>query len=292
MFTVALLILFSVLCILLSGDGAWDNVTKPSRNALVFEGRPKDYGAFTLRREYDRRFILAFCGALTFVSMAVIVPKVMALMVEIPTGVTVVPYDDEHEIVDVTFPPPPDPKTTKATTTTTAAVTNPTPAAIPVIVDSIIKPIERDSMATQPNPDSLAFAAKGPIGEPGDKKPVETGGGGGKTGTSPEPPRGETLQFVPQFPGGEMAMFKFIKDNIRYPDDAFERGISEKIHVEFVIEPDGSIGTVNIVKGNFPSLRNEAARVVRAMPRWSPGRMNDHAVRCRLVLPVNFTVSQ
>ena len=76
MFTVALLVLFTILCLLLSGDGAWDNVTKPSRNELVFEGRPKDYGAFVLRREYSRRFILAFSGALTMVSLAVIVPKV------------------------------------------------------------------------------------------------------------------------------------------------------------------------------------------------------------------------
>ena len=87
-------------------------------------------------------------------------------------------------------------------------------------------------------------------------------------------------------------MLEFIQKNAVFPEDAVDEGASEIIYVEFIIEKDGNVNSVKVVKGKHPSLKREASRVVRAMPRWSPGRMNEHPVACRLVLPVNFTVRQ
>lgn len=294
MFTVALLLLFTVLCIILSGDGAWDNLTKPARNQLVFEGRPKDYGAFVLRREYDRRFILAFSGALTIMSLAVIVPKVMGLI----TGAPIVSVDPQIKGIDVLIddvfdvpdapskpadPPPPTPPST------------PVGAGIPIVVDDTVHTtVREDTLMATSEPDTAARTRSASIGEPGTGKP--TSGGNGKpgvvTGSEDTTYVGPGLPFPPSFPGGDQAMYEFIKDGTRYPDDAFSIGVSERIFVEFVVEKDGSISNVHVVKGKYPSLRTEAMRVVRSMPRWSPGRMDKNAVRCRLVLPINFTVAQ
>lgn len=286
MFTVALLVLFSVLCILLSGDGAWDNVTKPSRNALVFEGRPKDYGAFALRREYSRRFIIAFSGALTIVSLAVIVPKLLGSSASRPPSNGYIPPFISDTIIMV-FPDPPEPKPTTTTTSSSSGSTI-TPTEI-LVVDSL--PLLPDTASKRTtDPDTSSLVAAGPIGVP--VKPG--GGGGGKGGEDAVDSTymSVALPFPPEFPGGDRALLRFIQENTVFPEDALNEGVNEKIYVEFVVEKDGSISGVKVVRGSYPSLKREAARVLRSMPRWSPGRMNDHTVRCRLVQPVNFTVRQ
>lgn len=93
-----------------------------------------------------------------------------------------------------------------------------------------------------------------------------------------------------QFPGGDAAMYKWIAENINYPAQAAEEGISGKVVVQMVIEKDGSISNVKVVRGKHPELDAEAVRVVKAMPRWSPGRNNGHAVRVTYMLPITFSV--
>ena len=92
----------------------------------------------------------------------------------------------------------------------------------------------------------------------------------------------------PQFPGGEAAMYRYISDNIVYPSAAAESGIQGRVHVEFIVEKDGSISGVRVIRSREPSLDAEAVRVVRAMPRWAPGRNNGEPVRVHYTLPVTF----
>lgn len=99
------------------------------------------------------------------------------------------------------------------------------------------------------------------------------------------------VEEKPLFPGGDQAMMKFLSDNIRYPVIAQENGIQGRVVCNFVVERDGSITDVQIVRGQDPSLDKEAVRVIQSMPRWKPGKQRGKAVRVRYTLPVVFRLA-
>lgn len=96
------------------------------------------------------------------------------------------------------------------------------------------------------------------------------------------------VEEQPEFPGGNAAMMKFLGDNINYPIIAQENGIQGRIICNFVVERDGSITDVQVVRGVDPSLDKEAVRVIQQMPKWKPGKQRGSAVRVRFTLPVVF----
>ncbi len=96
------------------------------------------------------------------------------------------------------------------------------------------------------------------------------------------------VENQPEFPGGNAAMMKFLSDNIKYPVIAQENGIQGRVICNFVVEKDGSITDVQVVRGVDPSLDREAVRVIQMMPRWKPGRQRGQPVRVRFTLPVVF----
>jgi len=95
----------------------------------------------------------------------------------------------------------------------------------------------------------------------------------------------DVVEQQPAFPGN---LNQFLRDNIHYPTVAQENGIQGKVIVQFVVEANGSISDVRVVRSVDPSLDKEAVRVVKSMPKWSPGKQNGQAVRVRFTLPVNF----
>ena len=99
------------------------------------------------------------------------------------------------------------------------------------------------------------------------------------------------VEQKPSFPGGESAMYKWLQDNIIYPAAASEEGVQGKVTVQFIVEKDGSITHVQVVRGKHPALDAEAARVIRKMPRWTPGRNNGQPVRVTSHLPVQFKLA-
>ena len=110
----------------------------------------------------------------------------------------------------------------------------------------------------------------------------------------PEPPKVEetkvfdVVEEMPQFPGGQAALLEYLSKNIKYPVVAEENGIQGKVIVTFVVERDGSISDVKVVKSVDPSLDKEASRVVKSMPKWQPGKQNGSAVRVKYTVPVQF----
>lgn len=99
------------------------------------------------------------------------------------------------------------------------------------------------------------------------------------------------LTFVddmPEFPGGESSLLKFLGNNVKYPVIAQENGIQGKVYVSFVINETGNINDVCIVRGVDISLNNEALRVVRSMPRWKPGKQAGKTVKVRYNVPIFF----
>jgi protein TonB len=122
-----------------------------------------------------------------------------------------------------------------------------------------------------------------------------------QTYTPPPPPKQveeeEEEIFVvvenqPEFPGGQAAMMKFLSENIRYPVIAQENGIQGRVICTFVVERDGSITDVQVVRGVDPSLDKEAVRVIQSMPKWKPGMQRGKPVRVRFTLPVVFRLQQ
>jgi protein TonB len=122
-----------------------------------------------------------------------------------------------------------------------------------------------------------------------------------QTYTPPPPPKQveeeEEEIFVvvenqPEFPGGQAAMMKFLSENIKYPVIAQENGIQGRVICNFVVERDGSITDVQVVRGVDPSLDKEAVRVIQSMPKWKPGMQRGKPVRVRFTLPVVFRLQQ
>ena len=98
----------------------------------------------------------------------------------------------------------------------------------------------------------------------------------------------EVVEQMPSFPGGDAALMQFLSKNIKYPVVAEENGIQGRVIATFVVERDGSITDVKVVKSVDPSLDKEAIRVVKSMPKWIPGKQNGSAVRVKYTVPVTF----
>ena len=98
----------------------------------------------------------------------------------------------------------------------------------------------------------------------------------------------DVVEEMPSFPGGQGALMAFLSSNIKYPVVAQENGVQGRVIVGFVVEKDGSISDVKVMRSVDPSLDREAQRVVRAMPRWKPGKQNGSAVRVKYTVPVVF----
>lgn len=98
----------------------------------------------------------------------------------------------------------------------------------------------------------------------------------------------DVVEQMPSFPGGPSALMEWLSNNVKYPVVAQENGVQGRVVVSFVVERDGTITDVKVVRGVDPSLDKEASRVVRAMPRWIPGKQNGSAVRVKYNVPVAF----
>ncbi|MBP6260342.1 MAG: energy transducer TonB [Paludibacter sp.] len=98
----------------------------------------------------------------------------------------------------------------------------------------------------------------------------------------------QVVEKMPSFPGGDAALFKFLGDNVKYPVIAQENGVQGRVICQFVVNRDGSIVDVEVVRSVDASLDKEAIRVIKSMPKWSPGQQRGKPVRVKYTLPVNF----
>ena len=96
------------------------------------------------------------------------------------------------------------------------------------------------------------------------------------------------VEEMPSFPGGEQKLMEFVGKNIKYPQIARETGIQGRVFVNFVVEPDGSVSNVSVLRGIGGGCDEEAMRVVKSMPKWKPGKQRGKAVRVSYQIPVFF----
>jgi protein TonB len=274
---VIVIVVLLALSLLLTLDSSWMNVLQSMRNNLVFAQRNKEYGAYELRTDYNRRLALALALAMGFFVVVIGAPFIINKLKKDEV------VEEKKKIVDVNLdlfeeqpeePPPP-------------------PEVIP---------------PPQPQIETVQFVAVEAADEPVDEPPptqadlTETTAGqttqeGENIDAPPPPPPVEeetydlaAVQEQPEFPGGMGELYKFLGKIQKYPDMEAEANIHGKVYVEFTVQKDGSIEDVKVRRGVSPGLDKEAMRMVNAMPKWTPGKMNGRAVKCRFTLPVNFVL--
>jgi protein TonB len=99
------------------------------------------------------------------------------------------------------------------------------------------------------------------------------------------------VENMPEFPGGDLGLMKFIQKNVRYPAIAKEYNITGKVYVSFIVDRQGSVTNVKIVRGVDKNLDAEALRVVSLLPKYKPGKQRGKAVRVMFTIPINFTLN-
>jgi periplasmic protein TonB len=99
------------------------------------------------------------------------------------------------------------------------------------------------------------------------------------------------VEQMPAFPGGEEALYKFLSTNIKYPTVAKETGISGTVVISFIVEKNGEISNARVIKGIGGGCDDEALRVIKSMPNWSPGKQLGKPVRVQFNLPVKFSLT-
>lgn len=94
---------------------------------------------------------------------------------------------------------------------------------------------------------------------------------------------------MPEFPGGQSALLQFLAKSIKYPVEAQQQGKQGKVTVTFIVEKDGSITNAKVIQALYPSLDEEALRVINSMPKWTPGKMKDgKVVRVQYTVPLTY----
>ncbi len=99
------------------------------------------------------------------------------------------------------------------------------------------------------------------------------------------------VENMPEFPGGDAGLMKYIQNNVKYPPIAKEYNITGKVYVSFIVDKSGSVTDVKIARGVDKSLDAEALRVVKSLPKYKPGKQRGKAVRVMFTIPINFTLN-
>ncbi len=247
---------------------------------IVFENRNKDYGAYQLRRKYHR---VVFAGILlsSLIGItAVIVPFLLRpkeeKIVSGRRGSVIISMENltppEEQIYVPPAAPPPEPERIQE-------VVKYVP---PVVVDTIF-PAELQQVTTE---DVLA-SVEGKI-------EVANGTGFGD-GLIDGQGSGETeeayfqVEVMPSFRGGDLTKFReWVGKRTNYPQAAIDNKIRGTVFLTFIVEKDGSVSNVTVIKGVHPLLDNEAVKVISESPRWSPGLQRGQPVRVRFQIPLSF----
>jgi len=260
--------------LLLTIDSSWMNVLLGVRNNVVFARHNKAYGAYMLRTEYNKRLGVSLALGIGVVLLAIGAPMVAKMF----GGEEVV--EVKKKIVDVNME---------------------------LFEEEEEKPeeIKEPEVIEQPKIETVQFVAVEAADEPVEEPPptqtdvaetvVSTVTQEGENVDAAPPPVVEdevfdlaAVQEQPEFPGGMEKMYEFMGRTQKYPDMEYEAGIQGKVYVQFTVAKDGSIEEAKVLRSVSDGLDKEALRMVKSMPKWSPGKMGGKPVKCRFNLPVVF----
>jgi len=247
----------------------------PSLDDIVFANRNKEYGAYDLRRKYSRTMTISMAIGLVIVLLAVIIPYIKA------KNIAQIKARDANEIIaqmandinqeEAAPPPPPPPPPPSEQQTVVKYVA-------PVIVDSV-KPEDKSQLMTADDVSETVTDQQVVEVVEQVKEEVEY-----------EAPAEVfvVVEEMPSFPGGDTELFKFIYDNIKYPELAKENNVQGKVILRFCVTYKGTVDQVSVVRSVDPSLDEEAVRVIKLLPLWKPGKQGGKPVNVWYSVPISF----
>ncbi len=260
---------------------------------IIFASRNKTYGAYQLRRSYPTYVTRALLIGLLLITFLFLLPAILSTLADITKSDK--PIDVVAELgpppdIDPNNPPPPPPP---------PPPTPPPPTRSTVkFVPPIIKKDEEVQDEKPPAVEEL-IEKKEDIGTE-DKKgndeaapTIEENPSELAVVEAPKVVEDKTyemfdIQKPPSFPGGEKELLKFLAENIKYPPLARENNIQGNVALTFVVNKNGSVSDVTILRDIGGGCGKEAVRVVNSMPKWNPGEANGNPVKVRFTLPVRF----
>ncbi len=265
-----------------------------SRDALdiVFAQRNRAYGAYTLRREYPVNLGKALSIGFLLIGLFIVLPHILQAFAGLAPKEAVPEIREiiftPRDIDPATPPPPPPPP-----------VTPPPPVRASIIFVPPVVLQDEDVPVEEPPAQDVLVASNVDISNidvagDGDAPPIDIDPTEFKNvivshaQPEEEPLESYAVNKLPSFPGGDRDLMAYLAKNIDYPTLAKEAHIEGVVVLGFVVGKDGSINDISILKDIGGGCGKEALRVVREMPRWSPGEANGHAVKVRFTLPVRF----
>lgn len=270
---------------------------------ILFAHRNKQYGAYELRNNYNRRMIKAGLLALAIVGLLALLAARGKMDKEELAIAHKPPVVTDTTIVDMTRRLKQEEKIVPAghtgRTAKTAAFADPVVVQDPVVDKPITKMPDKDALAGPvDNPglaDGTAIAmdnslSDGPGGDLLSRKgdPADTA-----IATGPvvmDDKVRDMADEMPEFPGGMQAWKKYLADNLRYPQAARVDEIEGIVYVNFVVSKDGSISRVTVFRGVSGGCSEEAVRVLENAPRWKAGKQKGYAVNVKMTLPIRFAL--
>ena len=250
---------------------------KTDIDEIVFEKRNKDYGAYFLRRAYNRYVTRALTISVIALLLATIIPFIIfkqarSVNVEKNVGAEFANMEAPKNEDAPPPPPPPPPEALEQKVKFTAPV---------VTTDSVEDTgvLNQDDLNQQSTTNAPIEITEDFVVEDTKNEVIET-----------QAPVLTIVELMPSFDGGEEALYKWLGENIKYPQVAKETGITGTVIVTFVVEKDGSISGVQLLKGIGGGCDEEALRVVKNMPKWKSGKQNGVPVRVQFNLPIRFTL--
>jgi protein TonB len=260
---------------------SWQQVTSSVRNEIVFEHRNKEYGAYVLRNEYDKRLMFIMLGlvlaiGLSFGTYMFIknLPEEKEVLPPIDTTQFTVAAPPEEDV-----PPPPKEELPPPMEKTVAFMP---PVVVDIPVEDEIPPQEamEDTKADTKNNDTENENFAPPV--VGDDTPPVVQ----QKEEEPE----MIVEEEAEFPGGFAAMMAFIQKNLNYPQEAIENNIQGKCYLQFVVDKQGDVSKVQLVRGisGCPECDKEAMRVVRMMRGFKPAKIKGRSVTAYFRMPIDF----
>lgn len=265
---------------------------------IIFEGKNKEFGAYELRNQSGRRHNMAMLSIVVVIAVALLVSLFVSSIERAEETIT---GEAEQEMVSVdTTQDEPEPEEEPEERFEEPEVEEVLPeevlntvkvTEIAIVDDDQVSKEDEVKNQEELTQTETAFGAsdfdKGTddvtvVREVKNEVVVEEK-------KAPEPEKIFTaVEEEPQFPGGISELYKWLSNNIRYPEMAAQNNIQGRVIVQFVVEKDGSVGEVVVKRGKDPDLDKEAVRVVKSLPKFIPGKMNGQSVRVWYTLPINF----
>ncbi|PXV68881.1 protein TonB [Dysgonomonas alginatilytica] len=271
------------------------NLNSSEWRDIVFEGKNKKYGAYELRSSSSKRHVVAFIVVLVFVGVVAALP---AFLEAVKAGQKLAGVDEAFELSNIanveeqvpeeniirqeTAPPPPPLKATIQFTP-------------PVITEDSKVNEDKEMKSIEELNETKVQISIATVEGTNDKNAVDIAELKEHKVIVEEKEVEKpfvSVEQMPQFPGGDIELMKFINGGIKYPTIAAENGIEGRVVIRFVVGKDGNVSDVQVVRSLDPSCDKEAVRVVKTMPKWVPGKQNGRNVPVYYTLPVLFKLQK